>query len=189
MCEECGHSHGAKSPLVVGPQPISPNLIWLATLLGGALAGYAVAIWNGRLLRTQSVLRTAVYALLGGGGWLLSIFLIAHLTPPAGGEPGFGIPAALALSFLLVSIPYNHDSLAALQWIWSHPQRKLVLNIGRVPTGLAYTSFAAAEGELFGQSGGTRPLVAIPVWPVIVVAGSALIGIITVLLGNAFAVK
>lgn len=188
-CEECGTAHSAKSPVRVEPQPVSAGVMWLSTLLGGVLAGYAIAIWNGRLLRRLGIFTTLLYGLMGIGGWLVTIIIIANFTPPDSGEPGYGIPVALALSFLLVSISYNRDTLAVNQWIWTHPGRKLVLNIGGSNAGLSFTSFSGAQGELFGTAPTKQPLLSVPILPVIVVAISAAIGVGTLLLGNYFAPK
>jgi hypothetical protein len=188
-CEECGTAQGAKVPMRVGLQPIGPGLIWLATLFGGVLAGYALALWNGRVLRNHGPLTTIVYAAIGIGGWILTIVIIANFTAPENGEPGFGIPVALALGFLLVSIPYNLDTLAVNQWIWTHPGRKLVINVGGTQSGLAYTSFADAQGELFGTQAGDRQLLSIPVVPVAVIVVGLAIGVATVTLGNLLAPK
>lgn len=195
-CEECGIAQGTKSRLTLGPQPVSTGLVWLATLLGGVLAGYLIAIWNGRVLRNHTPLTTAVYGLIGVGGWILTIVIIANLTQPQTGgagapipEPGFGIPIALALSFLLVSIPYNRDTLAVNQWIWAHPRRRLVLNIGRRLSGLGYRSFAKAQGELFGDEVGPQPALSIPVLPIVIILLALIIGVATVSLGSALAPK
>jgi len=163
--------------------------MWLATLLGGGLAGYAIAIWNGRMLRRHSAITTLLYTLMAIGGWLLTIALLANLTPPSNGEPGFGIPVALGLGFLLVSIPYNRDTLAVNQWIWTHPGRKLVLNLGGKGSGLGFTSFANAQGELFGAQADVKPLLSIPVIPIVIVGFSLAVGVATVVIGNTLAPK
>lgn len=193
-CEECGTDHAAEVKPRLEPQPVRTGELWLATLLGGALAGYAIAIWNGRLLQRHSLQTTILYALLGVGGWILTIIVLANLTPPftdsSGSiEPGFGIPVALAIGFLLVSFPYNRETLAVNQWIWSHPGRKLVFNFGGSHPGLTYTSFEGIQGDLFGGTPEKPARFSIPVQPVAVIVVSAVIGVVTILLGNAFAPK
>jgi hypothetical protein len=174
--------------MTIGGQPVSAGLIWLATLVGGALAGYIIAIWNGRVLRSHSPLTTAAYVVIGAGGWVVTLLILANFTPPQSGEPGFGIPVALGLGFLLVSIPYNRDTLTVNQWMWNHPGRKLVVNIGP-SIRFGYTSFAKAQGELFGGQADAGRLVSIPVVPVVVLILGLAIGVGTVALGDALAPK
>lgn len=193
-CEECGTQQGTNTTAALTLPPVSPGLIWVATLLGGALGGYAVALWNGRILGHQSWLRSGIYAAIGILGWLLTLVILANLSPPGNAnpvEPGFGIPVALALGFLLVSIPYNLENLAINQWMWGHPSRKLVLRIGGSGKGfgprLSYTPFIQAEGELFQTSDGATGGWAIPVVPIVVIAVMFVIGVVTLLIGNALA--
>lgn len=183
-CAECGTRRDAQVKPRFETQPVSPNLLWLATLFGGALAGYLVAIWNARLVKREHPVMLFVYAILGLGGAALSVLVIAVMTPPANGQPGFGIPMALALSFLLVSIPYNRDRLAVSQWIWSHPVRKLVIQLGRGGFGLTFTSFASVEGELFALPASSRPLISISVIPIVVLVVSLAIGVATIIIGS-----
>ncbi|HZT96556.1 MAG TPA: hypothetical protein VFB34_06930 [Chloroflexota bacterium] len=189
ICADCGAKEGTTGQTRVEALPISPNLIWLATLLGGVLAAYAVALWNLRILKPKQMVRMGlIYAVAGIGGWIVTIIILANLTPPGGGQIGFGIPVALAFSFLLASIPYNRDSLAASQWIWSHPIRKLVFRIGGPSTGFGYVPFVSLEaGSLFGVTEETHPRLSIPIVPVALIVFSAAIGAVTILLGNTFA--
>ncbi len=189
-CAECHVDREAKGRTRLEPLPLSPNLIWIAALLGGVLAAYCVAIWNLRVLRAKPFLPTGlVYAVIAVGGWILTVIIIAHLTPPASGEIGFAIPVALALGFLLASIPYNRDSLPASQWMWSHPLRKLVFRIGGADSGLHYDSFVKVEGGLFGSGDKPESRLSIPILPLLLVIVSAILGAVTILIGSAIAVK
>lgn len=195
-CEECGTSQGAETRPTVNLPPVSASLIWVATLLGGVLGGYAVAVWNGRVLGHHSLLRSILYAIVGIAGWILTIVIIANLSPPANAnpvEPGFGIPIALALGFLLVSIPYNLDNLSINQWTWAHPARKLVLKIGGGGGGrgllprLGYAPFIEAQGELFGNQDTQGATFTIPVVPIVLILTAFVIGVVTLLVGSSFA--
>ncbi len=201
QCAECRTARGARIAFRLEPQPMNPNLIWLATLFGGTLAGYTIALWNLRLLKPrQFALAAVIYGLIAIGGWLLSVYLLAVLTGDYIGPllPAFGLLFALAVSFLLVSIPYNRDTLAVLQWTWSHPLKKLVIKVGRrqgdesspslslTPIRVGYTAFAKAEGQLFAEENRDRPLTAIPIIPPLVLILSAAIGYLTLLLANHF---
>ena len=178
-CTECSTPKDAETRPRIEPQPITGNLIWLATLLGGVLGGYLFALWNARILKPREFSwLLLVYGLIAVVGWIFSIFLISKLTA------AYGIVFVLGMSFLLVAIPYNRDTLAASQWTWSHPIRKIVINIGGSQSGLRYRSFTTAEGQLFGSSEGGKPLLSIPVIPVIVAILSAVIGAVTLVLGN-----
>ena len=180
-CVECSTPRNAETSPRFEPQPISGNLIWLATLLGGVLGGYLFALWNTRILRGTFGRTAIVYGVIATAGWILSIFLLSKMTA------AYGILFVLALSFLLVAIPYNRETLPVSQWTWSHPIRKIVLNIGGGQPGLIYAPFTVAEGQLFRAAEGRKPLLSIPLVPVIVVALSALIGALTLILGNVFA--
>jgi hypothetical protein len=97
----------------------------------------------------------------------------------------YGIVFVLAISFLLVAIPYNRETLPVSQWTWSHPIRKIVFNIGGSHSGLTYASFTPAEGQLLGTADERKARVSIPLIPLAVVIVSAVIGIMTLILGNA----
>jgi len=194
-CEQCGTKLGVAGSVRLEAQPISPGVLWLSTILGGVLAGIAIAIWNGRVLKRHSIFATAFYSAMGIGGWLGTVWILANFEPAhvvnANGqsfwEPGFGVPVALALGLLLVAIPYNRDTLAANQWIWNHPARRLVLSLGPGGAALGYNSFSGATGNLFGDPSEQATWLSIPVLPLIVVVISLAIGMGTLELGNVFA--
>jgi hypothetical protein len=143
------------------------------------LGGYLFALWNARILKRETFAKSLLlYGLTSILGWILSIFMLSKMTT------AYGIAFVLSISFLLVAIPYNRETLSVSQWTWSHPIRKIVLNIGGSHPGLTYSSFTPAEGQLFGAAEERKPLLSIPLIPVVVVVLSAVIGALTLILGN-----
>jgi hypothetical protein len=179
-CTECGTQEGETNYSQFGLQPVHPNLIWLATLFGGVLGGYAVALWNAYLVKPATFHRLVLaYFPLALIGWGLTIFLLAKLIL------AFGLILGVALGFLLVSIPYNHDRLAVLQWIWAHPTRKLVLQVTQTKLTFGYVPFVAGTGSLVSEAiPTTRGLITVPVVPIAVIVVSAVLGGITLLVGR-----
>jgi hypothetical protein len=193
VCQECGTKIGADTSFRLQPQPFAANVLWMSTFFGGALSGFAVAIWNGRVLRKHSHAVTALYAAMAVIAWLATVWCLANLEPSHWvsfpnfmPEPGFAIPAALALGFLLVAIPYNLDTLSVNQWMWNHPGRKLVVELGP-GLRLGYASFSGADGDLFGPASSRKPWITIPVLPLVAFVASVVIGIATLFIANAFA--